>query len=267
MAGYRRAGARRTGAALALFIGAACGSLATLPALADIVNFDVQGGACRTGPRTARRLAAAVGGARGPHRFRRICWRPRRPNTRGFSRVLYAQARYAPVISVLVDGREAATYPALDFPSQVRQHRRHGRSRPGLYLFPRPDRAAGAGAPKLPAGFAIGKPAETGVIREAVAHMRSIGWRAVGHAKAQAGDQNADRGSCARARCRPRSRMAPGPKLRFGQLQRRPGARPDARRPHPRHRGLSRGRGLRPREAGPQRRRGCGGQACSGRSR
>ena len=133
----------------------------------------------------------------------------------GLIAALYARAYYSPVISVLVDGREAAGIAPLDFPRQV------GRITvtvaPGPpFAFSRAEIAPLAPGTDLPVGFRIGKPAETGVIRDA-AKAAVDGWRAVGHAKAEPGDQrlivqHAEQTLSAEVA------MAPGPKLRFGRF-------------------------------------------------
>jgi translocation and assembly module TamA len=133
----------------------------------------------------------------------------------GLLAVLYARAHFAPVISVTADGREVADIPPLDFPARV------GRIEvtvdPGpSFTFSKAQIAPLAPGTELPTGFAIGKPAETGVIRDAV-RSSVDGWRAVGHAKAKASDQQLiveHRQQSLSAAIL----MAPGPLLRFGRF-------------------------------------------------
>jgi translocation and assembly module TamA len=68
----------------------------------------------------------------------------------------------------------------------------------------------------LPGEFALGKPAGTGVIRDA-ARAATDGWRAVGHAKATVGDQSLIV-EHRRATLAALIRMQPGPRLRFGRF-------------------------------------------------
>jgi translocation and assembly module TamA len=214
VAGYRRAGIGRTGAALALLLGTAWASLATPPAFADIVSFDVQGGPAELG-RALRAASPLLSAEREDRTDSEDLLAAAQAEYSGLLAVLYAQARYAPVISVLVDGREAATIPALDFPAQVRQI--IVRVDPGpIFAFSRAQIAPLAPGTELPTGFAIGKPAETGVIREAV-RTSVDGWRAVGYAKAQAGDQSLVVEHAQEA-LSAEIAMAPGRQLRFGQF-------------------------------------------------
>lgn len=128
---------------------------------------------------------------------------------------LYAQGRYSAVINVLIDGREAASIPPLDAPQSIRSIVVNVTPGP-IFAFSRAQIAPLAPQSTLPDGFAIGKPAGTGVIREA-ATAAVTGWRDAGHAKAQVGDQNLI-ANHADARMSAEIRMAPGPKLRFGQF-------------------------------------------------
>lgn len=128
---------------------------------------------------------------------------------------LYAEGRYGPVISIRVNGAEAADISPLT---------RLGRIDtiaitvdPGpVYRF---DRAAiGPLAPEtdLPEGYAEGEDARSGVIRDA-AGVAIDAWRQVGRAKAEVGAQSV----VAR---HPEDRIAaeigiaPGPLVRFGDL-------------------------------------------------
>ncbi|WP_226341101.1 autotransporter assembly complex protein TamA [Gemmobacter serpentinus] len=128
---------------------------------------------------------------------------------------LYGLGYYAPVIHVLIDGREAANIPPLDAPAQV------GRIEvtvdPGpKFKFSQTRVAPLAPQTELPEDFAPGKTAASGVVREAV-QTGVDGWRDVGHAKAEVADQNvvADHRSNTLAAD---IGLKPGPKLRFGKL-------------------------------------------------
>ena len=126
---------------------------------------------------------------------------------------LYGRGYYSPVIHVLVDGREAAGIAPLDSPATIR--RVEVTVTPGpVFAFSRAEIAPLAPDTELPAGFAVGKVAESGMIQEAAAAAIS-GWRSVGHAKAEVGDQNLAVDHAAET-LSAQIGMRPGPKLRFG---------------------------------------------------
>ena len=128
---------------------------------------------------------------------------------------LYAAGHYSPVISVRLDGREAASIAPLDGLRQI------GRVQvtvdPGpVFRFSQAEVRPLAPGTELPDGFAAGKTAESGLVREAVT-AGVDGWRNVGHAKAEVAGQDivADhRANSLSARVQ----IAPGPKLRFGPV-------------------------------------------------
>lgn len=129
--------------------------------------------------------------------------------------VLYSQAYYSPVINVTVDGREAASIAPLDAPPRV--ERVLVTVRPGSqFVFSQARIAPLAPKTELPKAFALGETAGTGVIQDA-AKAAVDGWRAVGHAKAQVGDQSLTVDH-ARETLAADLKMAPGPRLRFGQF-------------------------------------------------
>lgn len=129
--------------------------------------------------------------------------------------VLYDQARYGGVITILVDGVEAASIPPLSPPDIVRVVIL--RVDPGPeYVFDRAEAGPIASKTKLPEGFRPGARAGTGTIR-AAAEAAIDGWRAEGHAKARVSDQNIT----AQHRSRQVSTsltLDPGPRLSFGTL-------------------------------------------------
>ncbi len=128
---------------------------------------------------------------------------------------LYARGHYGAVISIDVDGREAASIAPLDAPPTI--NRIVVQVEPGpAYLFSRA--AIGPLAPKteLPKGYAVGKVAETGVIRSA-SRSAVEGWRGVGYAKAAVGDQALVL-QHATNRMDAEVTLDPGPRLRFGRL-------------------------------------------------
>lgn len=129
--------------------------------------------------------------------------------------VLYANARYGGVITIAIDGREAASIPPLDPPARISSI--NVRIDPGpVYLFSDAQAAPLAPATEMPEGFAAGQPATTTVIRDA-ATTATEAWRSDGHAKARVAEQSLvarhpDRRFSARLT------LAPGPKLTFGQV-------------------------------------------------
>lgn len=128
---------------------------------------------------------------------------------------LYAHARYGAVIRISMDGREAALIDALSAPRAFREI--IVRVDPGpVYDFGVAEISPLASGTELPEEFRRAFPATTTVMSE-TASAAIEGWRAEGHAKAQIVDQDlvadhADRTLDARMR------IAPGPKLKFGDV-------------------------------------------------
>jgi translocation and assembly module TamA len=128
---------------------------------------------------------------------------------------LYAAGHYSGVVSIRVDGREAAAIPVLDDPARIA--RIEITVEPGPpFRFSRAEVAPLAPGTDLPPEFAAGQPAPSGVISDAV-RAGVEGWRNVGHARAEPAGQEivADH---ANATLDARVRLAPGPRLRFGHL-------------------------------------------------
>ncbi|MFA5538100.1 MAG: autotransporter assembly complex family protein [Gemmobacter sp.] len=128
---------------------------------------------------------------------------------------LYAAGHYSGVISIRIDGREAGDIAPLNAPGRIREV--------VLTVDPGPPFAFGeariaplAPGTELPAGFAAGEPAVSGVIGSGV-EAATTGWREAGHPKAQVRDQAiiADHRA---ARLDARIAMAPGRQARLGQL-------------------------------------------------
>ena len=128
---------------------------------------------------------------------------------------LYSEGHYGPVVSILLDGREAAEIPPFGGPERVSRVDIRVDTGP-LYEFRRAQVAPVAPDTELPEEFAPGEPAETGVIRQAT-QAAVEGWREVGRAKAEAGDQQivAD---FARRALDVSIAIRPGPVVRFGEL-------------------------------------------------
>lgn len=128
---------------------------------------------------------------------------------------LYARGHYSAVIHVYIDGTEAAAIAPLDAPAAI--------SLVKVVVDPGPAFAFSAvrisplaKKTEIPKGFAIGQPAESGVVLEAVIAGVN-GWRAQGHAKAAVATQNltADH---TKAQLSADVTLNPGPVLRFGPL-------------------------------------------------
>ena len=129
--------------------------------------------------------------------------------------VLYDQARYGGVISIRINGREAAAILPLDPPRRINSVQ--VRIDPGpRFVFGQARVAPLAAGTELPEGFRTGRTAGAGTIRE-TAQVAVDGWRAVGHAKAQVAEQRivAQHGV---SRLDATLRVAPGPVLSFGRV-------------------------------------------------
>jgi translocation and assembly module TamA len=135
---------------------------------------------------------------------------------------LYATGHYSGVVHVRIDGREAATIPPLDTPARI--GRIEVSVEPGpLFTFSKARVAPLARNTVLPDGFALGKPAESGVIRDA-AQAGVDGWRDQGNAKAAVRSQDIT-ANHANAQLSAQIALDPGPQLRFGKLSVRGAAR------------------------------------------
>jgi translocation and assembly module TamA len=129
--------------------------------------------------------------------------------------VLYEEGRFGGTVNILVNGREAAAIPPLNAPRAVSSV--SIRVVPGpAYLFSRAELTPQAAGTVLPEGFAVGQPARTDVLREAV-DRGVTAWRNQGHATATVSDQSlvVDH---AIDRLAADIRIAPGPVVTFGNL-------------------------------------------------
>lgn len=128
---------------------------------------------------------------------------------------LYEVGRYGGVVSIRVDGREAADMPAFAAPARI--GRIAIRVEPGpLFTFSQTRIAPLAPGTRLPEGFRPGWPAFSETIGKTTA-AAGRGWREAGHAKVAIAAQRlvADHRG---ARLAADITLAPGPRLRFGQL-------------------------------------------------
>ncbi|MGI9393199.1 MAG: autotransporter assembly complex protein TamA, partial [Boseongicola sp.] len=128
---------------------------------------------------------------------------------------LYDAGRFGGVISILVDGREAAAIPPLAAPAEITRIQIEVNPGP-LFRFSDATVLPLPPGTELPEEFAVGRPARTGVIREA-ATVAIDSWRLEGHAKARVSDQRIvarHDGNQLSARLT----VEPGPALRFGEV-------------------------------------------------
>jgi translocation and assembly module TamA len=128
---------------------------------------------------------------------------------------LYAAGHYSGVISIRLDGREAADIAPLNAPARI--DRVEIRVEPGpVFVFGRTEIGPRAPGTNLPEGFRTGAGALSGEIRGAVDATLDA-WRDAGHAKVEVGRQTitADHGA---ARLDADIVIAPGPLVRFGEI-------------------------------------------------
>lgn len=129
--------------------------------------------------------------------------------------VLYADGHFGPEIHILVDGREAATLPPFETINSVETIEL--RINPGpQFRFGKAEIGPLASETNIPDSFTTGGSARTGIITQA-ATQGVRGWRNQGHAKAQVSDQHIS-ANHRDATLDVDVTLAPGPKLRFGDL-------------------------------------------------
>lgn len=130
--------------------------------------------------------------------------------------VLYEAGYFGAAVSIELDGREAADMSPVTPPRSVDTAIISIETGP-QFTFGQAEVAPLAPGTELPEGFRIGAPAGLSVLRSATASAVSA-WRDEGHAKAAPADQSI----VARhreSRLDASIRIAPGPKLRFGDLE------------------------------------------------
>lgn len=130
--------------------------------------------------------------------------------------VLYGEGYFGPVISVSVNGREAADLSPLSPPSTIQ--RIEISVDPGeVFRFSRAEIEPRAPGTELPEEFRPGETARVNTIRAAAA-AGVRGWRNIGHAKADLSREDiaADHATNLLSA---QLGIAPGPKLRFGRLR------------------------------------------------
>jgi translocation and assembly module TamA len=129
--------------------------------------------------------------------------------------VLYERGYFGPVISIRLDGREAAEISPLEVPARIDAIAISVTTGP-IYRFSQAQVAPLAPDTAIPDGFRVGEIAETPVIaRSGRIAVRS--WRELGYAKADITEQNIVANHPQRAVAAD-LRVTPGPQLRFGTL-------------------------------------------------
>jgi translocation and assembly module TamA len=132
-----------------------------------------------------------------------------------FIGVLYDRGYYAPVISIRLDGREAATIPPLDVPTQIDVIDIRIDIGPP-YVFGDLSVAPLAPGTTLPRDFAPGKRARAPLIGDA-GRTAIVGWRDLGYAKVDVTTQSIVADHAVRE-LDASLELATGPRVRFGQL-------------------------------------------------
>lgn len=130
--------------------------------------------------------------------------------------LLYEAGHFAPVIHVRVDGREATHISPLSAPRQIDRISIDIELGP-RFSFGRAEIGPQAPGTVLPTGFAPGQAAQTPVMRAAVRSSLDA-WRNQGHPHARVGSQDIV-ANHAREQLNVNVRLAPGPRLRFGELR------------------------------------------------
>jgi len=128
---------------------------------------------------------------------------------------LYNFGYYGGVITISVDGREAAAIPPLETQQRIRSIVVEVRPGP-IYAFSQASIDPVAPGSDIPEGYAVGQPAQTSTIRTS-ALAAVTGWRQLGYAKAEISDQSivADHRADTVASD---LRLAPGRQLRYGDI-------------------------------------------------
>lgn len=128
---------------------------------------------------------------------------------------LYAAGYYSAVISIRIDGQEAAGIAPLNAPSQIGSITVSVDPGPP-FVFSRTSITPLAPDTRLPESFRPGKPARSTVVGEAV-DTAILAWREVGHAKVAPTSQDVVADHAA-ATLSADIGLNPGPKLQFGAV-------------------------------------------------
>ncbi len=187
---------------------------AATPAAAPAISFSAPG-ADKTLLRKLRDASLLVAAADKKTHDAQDLYAAARADYRRLIGALYAAGHYAPVIHILIDGREAASIAPLDAPTRIGQI--SVTIAPGpLFHFGRTRIAPRAPSSKPPKDFAPGRPALSGAIAGAVNDAVDA-WRRAGHAKARLSAEDVVAHN-RRAQLDAAVTLAPGPAVRFGRL-------------------------------------------------
>ncbi|MEM7519695.1 MAG: autotransporter assembly complex family protein [Pseudomonadota bacterium] len=129
--------------------------------------------------------------------------------------VLYDNGHFGPVITIKLDGRDAAAIPPVQPPGQISNAVIEVTPGP-VFRFGKAQVSPVAPGTLLPDGFRAGEVARLSALKETVA-AGIDGWRAQGHAKAALAGQEITARHPARA-IDAGIALDPGPRLRFGPL-------------------------------------------------
>ncbi|WP_254439242.1 autotransporter assembly complex protein TamA [Ruegeria arenilitoris] len=129
--------------------------------------------------------------------------------------ILYDEGYFGPVVSIKLDGIEAAEISSLSVPAQINRAVITVQTGP-KFTFGEAIVQPVTPETELPEEFAVGKVATTGAIQQA-ASAGVQGWRNAGHAKAEVGSQKVI-ARHAQDKLDAQIDLAPGPRLRFGKM-------------------------------------------------
>lgn len=130
-------------------------------------------------------------------------------------RTLYALGYYSGVVTIKLDGREAAAIPTFNVPAQIGQARISVTPGP-LFSLGVAQIAPLAPGDTPPPDFRAGEPARSTVLQETV-DSGVKGWRNAGHAKVALSEQSVT-ANHAQNTLSVRLGLAPGPRVTFGRL-------------------------------------------------
>lgn len=130
--------------------------------------------------------------------------------------VLYDEGYFGPIITITLDGTDAAAIPAVQAPRQITTAVIKVDTGP-QFRFGKAQMAPVAAGTEIPEGFATGQTASLSVLKDTVT-AGIDGWRGQGHAKAELAAQELSAHHTDRT-VNATLRLAPGPRLRFGGLR------------------------------------------------
>ncbi len=129
--------------------------------------------------------------------------------------ILYDEGYFSPVVSIKLDGQEAASIDPLGVPKQINRAVISVEAGP-TFTFGTAIVQPLAPETEMPEGFAPGKLATTAIIQQATT-VGVQSWRDAGHAKADVADQKII-ARHAQSKLDAEIDLAPGPRLTFGKM-------------------------------------------------